>query len=82
LQFGFGAHVGAEKRELPGEEKAEVDLGVVARGGPAGDQAASSGKAGEAIIPGGGANVLENNVDAALVGLGGGLRRGFFAFCD
>src|SRR3989442_3509659 len=68
VKLGFGAHVGAKERELAAEEKAEVDLGVVARGGAAGDEAASGGEAGEAVIPSGYTDVLENNIDAALIG--------------
>src|SRR5712692_10138476 len=54
---------------LPAAKKeAEIDFGVVASGGAAGDQAASGGEAGEAVIPSGCTNVLENNIDAPLVG--------------
>ncbi len=41
VQLGLGAHVGAQKRKLAAEEESQVDLGIVARRGAAGDQAAS-----------------------------------------
>ena len=68
VELGLRAHVGAQKRELAAEEEAEIDFGIVAGGGAAGDQASSGGEAGKAVVPSGRANVFENDIDAALVG--------------
>ncbi len=68
VKLRFRAHIGAEKRELAAEKESQVDLGLVAGGGAAGDQAASGGKAGEAVIPSGCTDVLENNIDAPFIG--------------
>ncbi len=66
VEFGLGAHIGAEERKLAAEEEPQVDLGIVAGGGAAGYQAAAEGKTGEAVVPGSCANVFEHNIDAAL----------------
>ncbi len=62
----LGAHVGAENGELAAEEEAQIDLGVVAGGGSAGDQAAAACEAGYAVVPGGHAHVFEDYVHSAL----------------
>src|SRR5258708_24261725 len=66
VEFGVGAHIGAEERKLAAEEEPQVDLGIVAGGGAAGYQAAAEGKTGEAVVPGSRPDVLEDDVDAAL----------------
>jgi hypothetical protein len=63
-----GAHIGADNGKLAGEEETDIEFGVVAGGGTASDQTASGGQALEAFAEGGGADVLENNVHAAIVG--------------
>src|SRR6202007_1501656 len=71
VKLGLGAHArseGGEKGELAAEEETEVDLGVVAGGGAASDQAASSGETGEAVVPSGRADVLEDHIDTTLIG--------------
>jgi hypothetical protein len=80
-KFGFAAHVRAENGEMPAEKKTEIEFGVVSGGGAAGDEASAGGEAGEAVVPRGCADVLEDDVDAAMavrealdVGLPTGLR--------
>src|SRR5690348_16676530 len=63
-KFGFASHVGAENGLVAAEEEAEVDFGVVAGGGAAGNQTAIGGKAGEGLVPSGRADVLEDDVHA------------------
>ena len=53
---------------MASEEEADVEFGVGAGGGAAGDEAAGGGEALEAFGPGGGADVLEGDVHAAIVG--------------
>src|SRR4029434_10365138 len=65
-EFGFCAHVGAKDGKLAAEEKPEIDFGVVTGGGSAGDQATAPGEARHAIVPGGGADVFEDDVHSAL----------------
>lgn len=67
-EFGFGAHVGAENGELAAEKKAQIDFGVEAGGGSAGDQAAAARKAGEAVVPGGHADVFKDHVHTTFRG--------------
>ncbi len=43
-KFGFAAHVRAENGEMAAEEEAQIDFGVEAGGGSAGDQAAVDGE--------------------------------------
>src|SRR5882762_7627377 len=65
-QLRFCAHVGAEERKLPAEEEPEVDLGVKSSGGPTGHESSRWSKAREALVPGSCADVLEDDVNAAL----------------
>ncbi len=67
VQLGFRAHVGTEERKLAAEKEAEVDLGVKAGSGATGHQPAPGSEAGEAFVPRGGADVLENDIHAALI---------------
>lgn len=67
-EFGFVSHVRAEDGELAAEEEAEIDFGIEAGGGTAGDEAAAASEGGDAIVPGGGAYVFEDDVHAALGG--------------
>src|SRR5215831_9882388 len=64
-EFGFSTHVGSKDRELAAEEEAEIDLGIIAGSGAAGDEASATSKAGNTIVPGGGADVLEDDVHPA-----------------
>lgn len=68
VELGLGTHVGAEERELAAEEEAEVELGVVAGGDTAGDEAAAGSEAGDAVVPGSNADVFKDDVNAALAG--------------
>jgi len=67
-EFILRSHVGTEDGELAGEEEAEVDLRVIAGGTTASHKAAADGKAFHAFVPGGCANVLEDDVHAVIVG--------------
>ena len=67
-EFVPGAHVGAENGKLAGEEETDIEFGVGAGGGAASDEATGSGEAFDAFVPGGFANVLENDVHAAIIG--------------
>ena len=67
-QLVLGAHVGAENGKLAGEEETDIEFGVEAGGGAAGDQATGGGQALEAFAEGGFADVLENDIHAAVVG--------------
>jgi len=53
---------------LAAEEEAEVELRVITSRVAAGDQATGEREAGEAVVPSGGADVLEYDVHPALVG--------------
>src|SRR5258708_2054601 len=77
VEFGLGAHIGAEERKLAAEEEPQVDLGIVAGGGVAGYQAAAGGETGEAVVPGSCSNVLEDDIDAALTRDGAGFLADF-----
>ena len=68
VKLGLRAHIGAQQRKLAAKEETEVNFGVVASGGAASDKPASGGQAREAVVPGGCANVLEDDVHAAFVG--------------
>jgi hypothetical protein len=65
-KFGFAAHVRTENGEMAAEEEAQIDFGVEAGGGATGDQASVDGERGDALRPGGFADVFEDHVDAAL----------------
>src|SRR5713226_9774780 len=52
VELGLGAHVGAEQRKLAAKEESQVDLGIVAGSGAAGNKAAAGGETGEAVVPG------------------------------
>jgi hypothetical protein len=67
-EFRLCAHVRAHDGELPCEQEAQIDSGVVAGGRAAGDQAAAVGEAFDAVVPSGSADVLDDNIDAAVVG--------------
>jgi hypothetical protein len=67
-QFVLGAHVGAEDGELAGKQEADIEFGVVAGGGAAGDETTAGSEAFEAVIPGSGANVFDDDIYAAIVG--------------
>jgi hypothetical protein len=67
-KFGFAAHVRAENGKMAAEKEAQIDFGVEAGGGAAGDEASIDGERGNALRPGSFANVFEDDVDAALVG--------------
>ena len=62
------AHVGAEDGKLAIEEEANVEFGVRASGGAAGDETPGGGEAFDAFAPGGFADVFKDDVDAAIVG--------------
>ena len=68
VELRLRAHIGAEERKLAAEEETQIYLGIVARGGAAGNQAASGSKAREAVFPSGGSDVLEDNINPAFVG--------------
>jgi len=63
-----GAHVGAENGELAAEQETDIEFGVGAGGGTAGDEAAGGGQAFDTFAPGGFADVLEDDIHAAIVG--------------
>src|SRR5262249_20975887 len=65
-EFGVVAHVGPEDGELAAEEETEIGLGVEASGGAARNQAAAPRETSDTVVPGGGANVFENNVHATF----------------
>src|SRR5882724_2537491 len=65
-QLRFCSHVRAEQRKLAAEKKPEIHLRVESSGGPAGYEAPRRGKAGEAFVPRGGANVLEDDINPAF----------------
>jgi len=67
-QFILSAHVGAENGKLASEQETDIEFGVGAGGGTAGDEAAGGGQAFDAFAPSGFADVLENDVHAAIVG--------------
>ena len=67
-QLVFCAHVRAQNGKVAREQKADVELGVVASGGAASDQAAPGGEALHTVVPGGCTDVLDNNVDAMIIG--------------
>src|SRR5207248_8145385 len=67
VELGLRTHVGAEERKLAAEEEAQIYLGIVARGGSAGDQAAGRREARETVFPCGGADVFEDDINAALI---------------
>ena len=67
-EFVPGAHVGAENGKLAGEEETDIKFGVGAGGGAAGDETSGGAQAFDAFAPGGFADVLEDDVDAAIVG--------------
>src|SRR6266581_4657422 len=66
VQLGLGAHVRAEERKLAAEQEAEIKLGIVAGRCAARDQTASWSETGEALFPSSRADMLEDDVDAAL----------------
>ena len=78
-ELAFRAHVRPHERKLPREEEPEIDLRVVAGRGAARNQAAAARQALDAAIPGRRADVLEDDVDAAIAGqppdLGGQILR-------
>ena len=53
---------------MPAEQDAQIDLGVVTGGGPARDEPAAADEALEAAVPRGGADVFDDDVDAAALG--------------
>ena len=67
-EFVPGPHVGAENGKLAGKEETDIEFGVGAGGGAASDEATGGGQAFDAFVPGGFANVLENDVHAAIIG--------------
>src|SRR5262249_1389022 len=67
-EFGFVAHVGAENGKLSAEEKTQIDFAIEAGGSSASDKAAASGKAGDAVVPGGGTDVFGDDIHAAFGG--------------
>src|SRR5262249_35204516 len=67
-EFGFVAHVGPENGKLSAEEKAQIDFGIEAGGSSAGDKAPASGEAGDAVVPGGGADVFEDDIHSSSGG--------------
>jgi hypothetical protein len=67
-EFALGAHVGAEDGKLAGKEEPDVEFGVVSGGGAAGNQAAAGSEAFEAVIPSGGTDMFDDDVDAVIVG--------------
>src|SRR6266446_1542735 len=65
-QLRFCAHVRTEQRKLATEKKPEIHPRVESSGGPAGYEAPRRGKAGEAFVPRGGANVFEHDINPAF----------------
>src|SRR5712664_1247470 len=65
-QLRFRTHVRAEQRKLPAEEEPEVHPGIESGGGPAGHESPGGREAGEASVPSGRANVLEDDINSAL----------------
>src|SRR6266850_5110759 len=65
-QLRFCAHVRAEQRKLPAEEKPEVHPGVESGGGPASHESPGGREAGEAFVPCGGPDVFEHDIHPAL----------------
>lgn len=51
-----------------GEQEADVEFGVKAGGSTAGDETAAGSQAFQAMFPGGGANMFDDNIDASIVG--------------
>src|SRR5690349_23304855 len=66
IQLGTAAHIGAKQRELPRKEITQIQLRGRACGGAAGNQAPAGGETQNALVPGGDADVLEDDVHAAL----------------
>lgn len=67
-EFVLRTHIRAHDRELAGEEKAEIEFGIITGGAAAGDKTAADGEALDAFIPGGGANMLDDDIHSVLVG--------------
>src|SRR5437879_2315449 len=63
LELRPGAAVAANELELLGEEVPEVEPAVRAAGRAAGDQPAVPAERGDALLPGGGADVLDDDID-------------------
>ncbi len=67
VQLGAAAHVRTEQRQLAREEITQIELRGKTGGGAAGHETAAGRKAQDALLPSGGADVLEDDVHAALV---------------
>src|SRR5450432_82677 len=65
VQFAHGAHERAQQAPLFAEEVAQVDGGVETGGGATSGQATGGGEGFQALLPGGLANVLDHDIDAA-----------------
>ena len=68
MQFGQAAHRRSEDREELEEDQADVDCCVAAGGRAAGDQPATASEGTERALERLAADVLEDDVDAALAG--------------
>src|SRR4051794_34274893 len=68
VHLGEATHRRAEDGEELEEDQADVERGVAAGGGAAGDQAPAARQDLERLLEGLAADVLENDVDAALAG--------------
>src|SRR5882762_6215497 len=67
VQLGQTSHRRAEDGEQLEEDQAEVDGDVAAAGGAAGDEAAAFGERAQGTLEGLAADVLDDDVDAALL---------------
>lgn len=67
FQLGFRAHVRPEYGDLSPEEKGQIEFGILTGGDAAGNQASAAGQAGDALVPGLSADVLEDDVHATAI---------------
>src|SRR6202035_2694865 len=68
VQLGAAAHVRTEQRQLAREEITQIELRRKTGGGATGHETAAGRKAQNALLPSGGADVLEYDVHASLDG--------------
>ena len=67
-QLVFCAHIGAQNGELSAKQETKVEFGVIAGRGAAGYQATARSKALDTVIPRGDADMLDDHIDAAVMG--------------